>query len=1142
MNRGLHLVSAHSVVTLAENLAARIARREDPFSPETVLVMNFAQRVWLRRFLAERLGVCANVEFLSPESFLERLIRRDGKKFFSREAFAWRIYEKLKELHAPGAGTPATMKFGLDGRPDEEFFRRAAELGDLFWRYQSFRPEMIRDWTLGAPEPRNADSDFLAEYRRQKNLWRALDFEGVTPPALAWLGLLENPLPAAGTPPRIFAFAPSALPRLHFELLEKLALGADVFLYYHNLSAFLWTERREKKKRLRERLRAGTPKTFFPDVDDEGNELLAAWGKAAKPLAERLVDSGALDHESNLDAPPERDSLLHALQRTIRDDVSAREHFTPAEDDVSLKISAAPNTLREMEILRDELTARFAADPTLRPRDVLVTIADLDAYAPFVRAAFENSGIPFSVADRTGTELFPAAAAFLEILRVARGELRLDEVLSLLDFESVRVGLGLDEGEVRALGRALSDAGVRWGADEKFRSRRIFGDAPKISEAMSDAAGTLAANNSWAFGLRRIALGYLFDAEDEKDPPDTDAPSVLPFPALREDAPIAFGKFFRFLRMIEKIADAFSGEEIRSVPEWCAFLSETLVENLFAGEKSGGDVLRSALAEVSGAAEEAACADGSSAARVPASCSLETLRAALEMRDWSASRAAGGMLRGKVTFCRMQPMRNIPARLIAVCGLGNDAFPRDSAKNALDLLAFPPRNFPSGTATWDRSSRDDDCLLFLETLLAAKDALLLSYVCRDAKDGQILPPCVPLSKLRDFLGELTGEISPDVPGSDSLGAPSFETLHRLHGFSPEYFSPEKKKLFSFALADYLTARAARNGRGVPAASAGASEPRVFPVALPETLSARALADFFKSSAKFVCSRALGVAAEFSPGNPESDDPLIFDSALDVCRLHAFFLERELDSESRGTLAETNAALDDAARSFHARELAAGRVPALTCEISRLESFEKKIKDAKSVREILRGPLVPVNAEELPAPPTFVCGNGAEIRVLADFSSLRRDSSGALFLPLYGKKKFDWRSAVETFVAAAMIEATFPQENFRAAYFLPDEKKPMIVTKESLALAEMSAADLVGFFARSVRTPPMFFEELPLVLEDTPDAFFMNEARKAWESRSRDVQEIFVFGENAPDAYEENLSEVVLPFVRRVCSAFLSEED
>lgn len=1148
MNSGLHLVSAHSVVALAENLAARLAARPDPFATETVLVMNFAQGVWLRRFLAERLGICANIDFRSPESFLERLVRRGRGNAFDRETLEWRIFSKLKEFCAAGAGTPDEMKFGLAGRSDDEIFRRAAELGDLFWRYQSFRPEMIRDWCENAPEPSGVSPDFLAEYRRQKTLWRALDFGGEKPPAVAWLEMLQNPAPLAGTPARIFVFAPSALPRIHFELLEKLSAQTEVVLCYHNLSAFLWTESKEQKKILRERLRArkGRKKTSAESADfsEEGNELLAAWGKAAKPLAAQLIDTGALDHESNLDSPPERDSLLHALQRTIRDDVPAREsRFKPASGDDSLKILVAPSPLREMEILRDELIARFAADPSLRPRDVLVTLADLDTYAPFVRAAFESSGIPFSVADRAGTEIFPCAAAFLEILQVARGELRLDEVLSLLDPECVRSGLGLGDDEVFALRRVLNEAGVRWGVDEEFRRRRIFGEnAPAIAEEMRVPAETRAANNSWRFGMRRLALGYFFDVEEESAAADFGGRlRVSPFPALREEAPSALGKFSRLLDVLEKLADAFSEKEIRSVPEWCEFLAGTVADGIFSDVENGATVLRSALAGMANAAKNAACGDD---ARVPA-CTLAAFCVALERLDWSAGRASGGMLRGKVTFCRMQPLRNIPARVVAVCGLSSGAFPRTGTKKALDLISFPAKNFPDGSARWDRSSRDDDCLLFLENILAAKDSLLLSYVGRDAVNGQAIPPSVPLSKLRDFLGELTGEISPNDEKSDAVGAPEFETLHHLHGFAPDYFSKKNPKLFSFSRADYLTAESARNAANAKAA-AGTPVRRCIPFPLPKTLSVRELADFFKSPATFVCKFGLGAANEFFAEKMPTDDPVDDASALDICLLHRVIFEKNLaEAQSEKRPPAENFA--DTERKFYAAELDAGRAPAMSQEADRLEKFKGKICDADAIARVFSARFLPLRDGEAPAALTVEYGGnaGTTLCLQTDFANLRRDENGALFLPLVGKKNFDWRVAVETFIAAAVLAGAFPRERFSVKYFLPSESLPVEITSETFPHAKMSIQNLVEFFAKTVSTPPLFFKQLPVYskekdlekIENDPE-IFVDAARNAWAKSSHDASELFVFGEDAETTLEDNLREVVFPFAYNIYCAFV----
>jgi len=38
--------------------------------------------------------------------------------------------------------------------------------------------------------------------------------------------------------------------------------------------------------------------------------------------------------------------------------------------------------MREVEVLHDQLLAMFDADPTLKPRDIIVMVADINAYSP----------------------------------------------------------------------------------------------------------------------------------------------------------------------------------------------------------------------------------------------------------------------------------------------------------------------------------------------------------------------------------------------------------------------------------------------------------------------------------------------------------------------------------------------------------------------------------------------------------------------------------------------------------------------------------------------------------------------------------------------------------------------------------------
>ena len=59
----------------------------------------------------------------------------------------------------------------------------------------------------------------------------------------------------------------------------------------------------------------------------------------------------------------------------------------PLQADGSLRFRIGHSAQREVEILQDELLDRFSADPDLQPRDVIVMVPDIEAYAPHIDAA-----------------------------------------------------------------------------------------------------------------------------------------------------------------------------------------------------------------------------------------------------------------------------------------------------------------------------------------------------------------------------------------------------------------------------------------------------------------------------------------------------------------------------------------------------------------------------------------------------------------------------------------------------------------------------------------------------------------------------------------------------------------------------------
>lgn len=1233
----LRTVPAFSVGRLAAELASQLRSRENPLVPETVLIMNFAQKILLRREIARHNGICANLSFKAPDKFLRELIVESAGgngRFFDRTALAWQIFEILKKRGAAAgtenpAGTPAddSALFGLRGKPEPEIFCRAVELGDLFWRYQNFRPQMICDWTNGVPAPRGADADFLAEYTRQRALWRelgeALNFEKNEPTAVAWKKFLRNKTPPAALPPRIFVFAPSALPHIHAALLEKLAAHTEIFLFWHNLSDDLWTETLDRKTILRERAEArrkGAQLPALPEIEDDeslagilGNPLLLTFGKAAKPLARRLAEIGALDSETTLDAPPPRDSLLHSIQRDIRKNVPAPlggETFVPAADDSSLRIFNAPNPLREMEILRDELLRRFAEDKTLHPSDVIVALADIETYAPFVRAAFGNSGIPFTLADRAGTEIFPIAAAFTAILDAARGELRLEEIAELLDRRPIREALGLSENDALELPKTLAEAGISWGADADFRRERIFGkNFSEVSENEKSAGGgagtdakLLVRGNAWTAGKRRLALGFMCGNDEEiflnfaenssADAQDSATQSVTA--RVAEDAPAPLGKIFRLVALLGELRREIAAGTEKSVPAWCEFLCEKTVGNFLDSGNGDAEIIRRKLAELSDAAQNGAHG-------VPAACTLETVFCALDALDWSTDRSSAfGLLQGKVTFCKLQPQRNIPARIICIAGLGDMCFPRPPRRSSLDLTQFPPENFRNegGAEFWDRTPRTEDGLLFLETVLAARDALVLSYVGRDARDGAALPPCLPLAKLRDYAAETLvraaensgAEISPEQ------AVARIENAHRLYGFDAAYFTKyaesdvRARRFFSYSEADFRTAKRAAetadSGENAGTKIAGTALEDFLKTRVPAEISQSDFAFFFRAPAEFICEKILNARRNFQEKTVLGDDPQNAFEGRALGDFHRFLLEKLLGEVAGGNGENASENLrkfrDAALAEFRKRERAAGRsAPLVSAEkftadaLGKLKDFDGKKGETAPFPNELPLKLSRVGPSEFPAalefeiPPGDSAGTARRLRVFPEFANLFRKENGEIFLAILGNKNFGVCEKIEMFIAAALLAKAFPQQKFTVAHFNSAKKSAPTISEKSLdaafpqAAPDAAAQFLAEFFVKNFAAPPLFFDGLADLkfgndsdkkaddsggneadseqssLAGTPDfrAEFCEKALEADDLRERNACEELVFGNVPEKARAAIFREKVFPFFEKFRAVF-----
>ncbi|MFC4160620.1 exodeoxyribonuclease V subunit gamma [Chitinimonas lacunae] len=734
----LHLYQSDRLEHLAELLSAVLAvPPSDPFCPETVIVQAKGMGRWLTLKLAQRFGVCANVEFPLPASFLWDLIetalgRQPRRGGFSPDALAWRIFHRLAAT--PPRGLAPYLAEGDERRR----WRLARRIADIFDQYLVYRPDWLTDWERGQLLELGRDEHWQAE------LWCELAHDRSGPHRADLLNRLvarlNDPAPLP-LPDRIVVFGVSSLPPALMTVLEALSGRLDVCLFALNPCREYWGDLADQATVARH---AEEADSLFLNV---GHPLLAAWGKHGRVFFDQLSNHDRLVNLFSDDEQLDESRLLTALQADILRLKTPDSPRPLADDDHSLQVHVCHSPLRQVEALKDALLARFDADPTLEPDDVVVLCPNIEIFAPYIDAVFGpregEPAVPYAVADRGGLAALPLIAGWLDALRLGEREWSVERVLALLELPALARRFELDEHALEAIRDWTGRAGVR---------RGLSGD-----------------EYGWQAGLGRLWLGALA--------PAVSAGGALPLFAdlyPTGDLDLAMGER---VAALSAAVDALSGlaallQTPRPLAEWAALLATSLGE-LFDPDTEEAVALDAVYRALTDLAELQRLSGID--APIGFAPILDWLEEALQ-----APSGAGGFLTGGVTFAQLVPMRNLPFRVVAVLGLEDGAFPRERDLDGFDLIACHPRR-------GDRSRRLDERWLFLETLMAARDALLVFYTGRDPRsDNELLPSTV--------VSDLLDTVERCWVGSD--GSSVRERIVRQHSLQP--FSPQRFEAGSYA--------------------------------------------------------------------------------------------------------------------------------------------------------------------------------------------------------------------------------------------------------------------------------------------------------------------------------------------------------
>ncbi|KOY61502.1 exonuclease V subunit gamma [Photorhabdus heterorhabditis] len=769
----------------------------DPFEQEVILVQSPGMSQWLQIQLAERIGISANISFPLPATFIWDMFTKvlpdiPKESAFSKDAMTWKLMALLPQL-LPEAEFVALRHY-LDQDVDKrKIHQLAGRIADLFDQYLVYRPQWLESWQQGQLIDGLSDNQLW-----QKRLWLELTEYTHQLQQPQWhranlyqrfISTLENRTDfSARLPERVFICGISALPPVYLQALQALGRHIDIHLMFTNPCQYYWgdiqnyTFLAKMSSRKPRHYKSEQELEYFKDprnaqslFNDEGeqdvsNPLLASWGRLGR---DNLYLLSQLEQSSDVHAfvELEPDNVLHQLQRDLlylEDHAqigSTKETFenslkkrllNPLDRSLSFHVCHSPQ--REVEVLQDQLLRLLEDNPSLTPRDIIVMVADIDSYTPYVQAVFGNASveryIPFAISDRKARQAHSVLQVFITLLDLPQSRFTTEQVLALLEVPALANKFGIHEDGLRLLRRWVDESGIRWGLDDD-----------NVEELSLPVTG----QHTWRFGLTRMLLGY---AMDSRSGPWKD---VLPYDESSGLAAELAGQLAEFLMQLSHWRKILG--ESQTLEDWLP-VCQQLLETFFASDSETELVL--AMIEQQW---QKVIGNGMNA-RYQESVPLVLLRDELALR-FDNEKISQRFLAGSINFCTLMPMRSIPFKVVCLLGMNDGIYPRSIPPLGFDLMAEKSQR-------GDRKRRDDDRYLFLEALISAEQFLYISYIGKSIRDDTECNPSVLVNELLDYVCQ-----SFCLPGNEKLNVDESATnvrkhllcLHTRVPFAPENFIP-----------------------------------------------------------------------------------------------------------------------------------------------------------------------------------------------------------------------------------------------------------------------------------------------------------------------------------------------------------------
>ena len=730
------------------------------FTRQQIVVPNQAMATWLKDLIATRDGICANLDcvvLLGPVLQNIYLANNPQAVLYDFNQAKYLIYELLcsQKIECDDSTELNNYIYDADGELNKlRTYQLASQLQQIFHEYLYLR----------TTELLNLKSARFKNW--QKIIWQHLEAkigeQATFLDVYSYFAKLDLNSIDIKLPEKLFIFGLTSVYPSQLEIVQKLASKVTIYWYYQPCSYEYYGDLLSNKARakLEQRL------LRKPDLslDDlyllDGNPLLANLGQQSREFIELLQASDIEVYNFNTNSNqelPQAATMLEIIQHDIRNlsyrlrpeyRLGSNDKFytnplqlcasdSPAIYDLmgnqlSLKVNVCHNAMREVQVMFNELAHILNNNPDTSLGDILVTAPDIDDYAPYIKAVFDNELVQRADGEQvrlgyslTGNRRHKNYKILetLQLILNAPYHLPVSYLLEILAQNEIQLNLEISANDIDLIKSWLKANAVHFGYDATDYAELGYHDYPV---------------HSFKQFLNNLVLGAclnqtIMSSGDRLPLYHSAAGDYVPYDNLDNAQIKLVNKLIKLISLLENLKAKFYLDALSYREFSFAELHEILtnLQTELVSDDDSFSISNDFLSSI-----------GTQNSELTLNLAIANLLFSEYVSDFKSKLTFSG----KITCASLQYMRNLSFKHIYVLGMNFGEFPRAFRPNQLSLLAYD-------WSLADRNYTNEDKQVFLDTILGAKQQIIFSYIGRKETDNSTIKPSPLLGLFLDTLGQ-----------------------------------------------------------------------------------------------------------------------------------------------------------------------------------------------------------------------------------------------------------------------------------------------------------------------------------------------------------------------------------------------------